>query len=177
MAFLLAGKRETVLILINWMKRILFYRLLRLEKKTSLLRYFVFYPGTTYNFPINVWLMETHPVNPPTCFVKPTMEMQIQVSSSVDHSGKIYLPYLHEWDAVSTFLRPSPSSELVDLTEHCWFQSKSDLLTLIQVLISKFTLEPPVFSRPNSNSTSSVSSATPYPVQRKETWYPRSICG
>lgn len=45
--------------------------------------------------------MDTHPYNAPLAYVKPTSDMQIKVSQYVDHNGKIYLPYLHEWNPVS----------------------------------------------------------------------------
>lgn len=59
------------------------------------------YVGNTYNIPICIWLMDTHPYNAPMCYVKPTSGMQIKVSIFVDHNGKIYLPYLHDWVPVS----------------------------------------------------------------------------
>lgn len=45
--------------------------------------------------------MDTHPNNAPMCYVKPTSDMHIKVSMYVDHNGKIYLPYLHDWVPVS----------------------------------------------------------------------------
>lgn len=69
--------------------------------------------------------MDTHPYNAPICYVKPTPDMHIKVSMYVDHNGKIYLPYLHDWQ---------PSS--------------SDLLGLIQVMIVTFGEHPPVYSKP-----------------------------
>jgi len=48
--------------------------------------------------------MDTHPNNAPMCYVKPTADMHIKVSMFVDHNGKIYLPYLHDWVPVSTFI-------------------------------------------------------------------------
>lgn len=48
-----------------------------------------------------MWLADTHPQNGPICFVKPTPTMQIKVSMYVDHNGRIYLPYLHDWQPVS----------------------------------------------------------------------------
>jgi ESCRT-I complex subunit TSG101 len=51
--------------------------------------------------------------------------MHIKVSMYVDHNGKIYLPYLHDWQ---------PNS--------------SDLLGLIQVMIVTFGEHPPVYSKP-----------------------------
>ncbi|XP_015602524.1 tumor susceptibility gene 101 protein isoform X2 [Cephus cinctus] len=99
----------------------------------------VSYKGSTYNIPICIWLMDTHPNNAPMCYVKPTADMTIKVSMYVDHNGKIYLPYLHEW---------VPHS--------------SDLLGLIQVMIVTFGEQPPVYARPRSDTQST---STPYPVQ------------
>lgn len=45
--------------------------------------------------------MDTYPYNAPICYVKPTADMSIKASMCVDHNGKIYLPYLHEWVPVS----------------------------------------------------------------------------
>ena len=53
--------------------------------------------------------------------------MQIKVSHAVDGNGKIYLPYLHDWDA-----------------------SNSDILGLIQMCIITFGEQPPVFARPQN---------------------------
>lgn len=49
--------------------------------------------------------MDTHPYNAPLAFVQPTSDMQIKVSMFVDHNGKIYLPYLHEWNPVSDLVK------------------------------------------------------------------------
>ncbi len=43
--------------------------------------------------------------------------MQIKVSKHVDLSGKIYLPYLHEWSY--------PNSDLVGLIQVCWLRHSS----------------------------------------------------
>ncbi|XP_039285970.1 tumor susceptibility gene 101 protein isoform X1 [Nilaparvata lugens] len=96
----------------------------------------VTYMGVIYNFPVCIWLMDTHPNNAPVCFVKPTPDMSIKMSCYVDQNGKIYLPYLHDW---------SPAS--------------SDLLGLIQVMICIFGEHPPVYSKPKYET------AVPYPTQ------------
>lgn len=83
------------------------------------------YRGTMYNIPVALWILDTHPIHSPICYVQPTPDMQIRVSSHVDGSGKIYLPYLHEWDAAN-----------------------SDILGLIQMCIITFGEQPPVFARP-----------------------------
>lgn len=61
----------------------------------------IFQIDNTYHIPICIWLMDTHPYNAPLAYVTPTSDMQIKVSMFVDHNGKIYLPYLHEWNPVS----------------------------------------------------------------------------
>ncbi|XP_059059597.1 tumor susceptibility gene 101 protein [Achroia grisella] len=93
------------------------------------------YKGAYYNIPICIWLMDTHPLNAPLCFVKPTADMSIKVSMYVDNNGKIYLPYLHEWT-----------------------QNGSTLQKLIQAMVTAFGEIPPVYSRPRNDTT------TPYPA-------------
>lgn len=58
------------------------------------------FKGAIYNIPVCIWLMDTHPYNAPICYVKPTPDMSIKVSMFVDQNGKIYLPYLHDWEPV-----------------------------------------------------------------------------
>uniref|UniRef100_A0A3P9KFR7 Tumor susceptibility 101a n=1 Tax=Oryzias latipes TaxID=8090 RepID=A0A3P9KFR7_ORYLA len=93
----------------------------------------VSYRGNTYNIPVCLWLLDTYPYNPPICFVKPTSAMMIKTGKHIDANGKIYLPYLHEWK-----------------------HPQSDLIGLIQVMIVVFGEEPPVFSRPTTQ--------TPFPA-------------
>jgi len=57
--------------------------------------------GNVYNIPICIWLMDSHPYNPPMVYVKPTATMQIKAGRNVDMNGKIDLPYLREWKYVS----------------------------------------------------------------------------
>lgn len=73
--------------------------------------------------------MDTHPYNAPICYVKPTPDMHIKVSMYVDHNGKIYLPYLHDW-----------------------LPNTSELLSLIQVMIVTFGEHPPVYSKPKQEA-------------------------
>lgn len=73
--------------------------------------------------------MDTHPYNAPICYVKPTPDMHIKVSMYVDHNGKIYLPYLHDW-----------------------LPNSSELLGLIQVMIVTFGEHPPVYSKPKQET-------------------------
>lgn len=109
------------------------------------------YKGNLYNIPICIWLMDTHPLNAPICYVKPTMDMSIKVSMFVDQSGKIYLPYLHDW-----------------------VPNESDLLGLIQVLIVTFGEHPPVFARIKDNAYPPTNSFMPQPAGGYMPPYPTS---
>uniref|UniRef100_A0A182S6Z9 UEV domain-containing protein n=1 Tax=Anopheles maculatus TaxID=74869 RepID=A0A182S6Z9_9DIPT len=112
------------------------------------------YKGNTYNIPICIWLMDTHPKNAPICYVKPTSDMRIKVSAYVDFNGKIYLPYLHDWNP-----------------------KNADLLDLIQIMSVTFGEVPPVYAKgpettyqqpsymPPTPATS-TSYIPPYPTQQ-----------
>ncbi|XP_076263851.1 tumor susceptibility gene 101 protein-like [Rhynchophorus ferrugineus] len=106
------------------------------------------YKGNTYNIPICIWLLDTHPNNAPICYVKPTSHMLVKASKFVDQNGRIYLPYLEDWKPY-----------------------KSDLLELIQVLIVTFGETPPVYSKPKSDSYSFPSS-THVPTSSGVALYP-----
>ena len=95
----------------------------------------------TYHIPICIWVMDTHPYNAPICYVMPTVDMHIKVSMYVDHNGKIYLPYLHDW-----------------------LPSSSDLLGLIQVMIVTFGEHPPVYSKPKDTPYPRQSYNMPQPA-------------
>ncbi|CAD5110859.1 DgyrCDS225 [Dimorphilus gyrociliatus] len=82
------------------------------------------YKRVTYNIPICIYLAKNHPAEPPMGFVKPTQAMSIKPGKHVDSSGRIYLPYLHEW------------------TPH-----SSDLMGMISILTIVFGEESPVFSK------------------------------
>ncbi|XP_013390436.1 uncharacterized protein LOC106158870 [Lingula anatina] len=84
----------------------------------------VTYKGTIYNIPVCVWLLETHPYNPPVVNVKPTATMQIKPGQYVDANGRVYLPFLFEWR-----------------------HPQSDLLGLIQIMCIIFGETPPVFTK------------------------------
>jgi len=103
------------------------------------------YKGQTYNIPISLTLLDTHPYHAPMAFVKPTADMQIKVSKHVDASGKIYLPYLHEWT-----------------------HPNYDLLGLVQMCVIIFSEQPPVFARPKNQPQAGL----PYPVNGSPGGYP-----
>lgn len=55
------------------------------------------YQGRSYNMPIQLWLLDSHPFAPPMCFLMPTPNMVVRVGRHVDARGRIYLPYLQNW--------------------------------------------------------------------------------
>lgn len=101
----------------------------------------VLYKGTFYHIPVCIWLLDSHPYNSPMCYVKPTSDMQIKASRHVDTNGRVYLPYLHNWQ---------PDS--------------SNLIGVIQVMIIVFGETPPVYSKPKLNTTAYNPNA-PYPTE------------
>lgn len=62
------------------------------------------YKGNKYNIPVCIWIHETHPKNPPRCFVCPSSTMVINAkSSNVDASGCVLLHCLSNWKIVRSF--------------------------------------------------------------------------
>ncbi|XP_071525420.1 tumor susceptibility gene 101 protein isoform X3 [Panulirus ornatus] len=98
----------------------------------------VTYKGAVYNIPICIWLLDNHPFSSPMVYVKPTPDMLIKASRHVDQNGKVYLPYLHEWNLNS-----------------------SDLPGLIQIMIMTFSEMPPVYTKPK---TAQPTTGSPYPT-------------
>ncbi|PKU49182.1 ubiquitin-conjugating enzyme e2 variant hypothetical protein [Limosa lapponica baueri] len=79
--------------------------------------------GNSYNIPIHLWILDSHPFAPPICFLKPTVNMGISVGKHVDAHGRIYLPYLQNWS-----------------------HPKSTVIGLIKEMIAKFEEELPLYS-------------------------------
>ena len=106
--------------------------------------------GNTYNIPLCLWLMDTHPYNPPVCYVKPTTTMQIMPGRHVDNSGKCYLPYLHEWKHVSVILwgKEYVTSDL-PVALYCLI---SFSLPHISLLFPQFTLYSKLFHEINKST-------------------------
>ncbi|CAD5227068.1 unnamed protein product [Bursaphelenchus xylophilus] len=55
------------------------------------------YKGNVYHIPVAMFFMENHPYAGPYCYVTPTESMMIKASKYVDTEGRVYLPYLTEW--------------------------------------------------------------------------------
>ena len=85
--------------------------------------------GQQYNIPLNIWLHRNYPMAPPTSFVVPTATMVVKPSKHVDTSGRVYMPYLHNWVS-----QPDVSN----------------LIHMTQLMIEIFSQMPPLFSKPAS---------------------------
>uniref|UniRef100_A0A7E5A0A2 UEV domain-containing protein n=1 Tax=Panagrellus redivivus TaxID=6233 RepID=A0A7E5A0A2_PANRE len=105
------------------------------------------YKGNRYHIPVALHLMDNHPYAPPFVHVKPTPQMAIRESEHVDHTGRVFLPYLNEWR-----------------------YPQHDTVGLIQVLIFAFQDKCPVFSKSSSGPT--PPQRTPYPDQSHQPPYP-----
>ncbi|XP_066439721.1 ubiquitin-conjugating enzyme E2 variant 3 [Eleutherodactylus coqui] len=81
------------------------------------------FQGTSYNIPVCLWLLDSHPFAPPLCFLKPTQNMGIRVGKHIDSHGRIYLPYLQDWS-----------------------HPKSTILGLIKEMAATFEGELPLYS-------------------------------
>ncbi|XP_032975472.1 ubiquitin-conjugating enzyme E2 variant 3 isoform X2 [Rhinolophus ferrumequinum] len=93
----------------------------------------VMYQGNTYNIPIRLWILDSHPFAPPICFLKPTANMGISVGKHVDAQGRIYLPYLQNWS-----------------------HPKSVIVGLVKEMIAKFQEELPLYSLSSSDEARQV---------------------
>ncbi|KAG0153588.1 tumor susceptibility protein [Penicillium digitatum] len=83
----------------------------------------VTFRGTTYRFPIALWIPNTYPREPPIAYVTPTQEMTILVGQHVTLEGQVYHHYLAHW-------------------AEAWDRSTiADLLYILQDIFAK---EPPV---------------------------------
>ncbi|XP_068929092.1 ubiquitin-conjugating enzyme E2 variant 3 isoform X3 [Petaurus breviceps papuanus] len=91
------------------------------------------YQGNTYNIPIRLWILDSHPFAPPICFLKPTPNMGISVGKHVDAQGRIYLPYLQNWS-----------------------HPKSVITGLIREMIIKFQEELPLYSLSSADEAQQV---------------------
>lgn len=87
------------------------------------------YEGHTYNFPVQLWLIDSFPFTPPICFLRPTSNMVIREGKHVDAKGRIHLPGLHNWD-----------------------YPKSSVVVLLNEMIRKFEEDPPLSSTNTPNN-------------------------
>ena len=95
------------------------------------------FKSSTYNIPVQIYTLRTHPKQAPVVFVKPLKNMVIRESKNVDKSGLVYLRYLVDWK--------SP---------------RSHTLALCKLLSRTFSEECPVFTEDRSKKEIKASSST-----------------
>ncbi|KAK4194483.1 UEV domain-containing protein [Triangularia verruculosa] len=82
--------------------------------------------GTTYRFPISLWVPHAYPQEAPLVYVTPTENMMVRPGQHVDPQGQVYHPYLAGWAG---------------------FSDKSSILDFLAILRDVFAKEPPVVVR------------------------------
>lgn len=98
----------------------------------------VTFRDATYNIPIGIFVSDSHPFEAPLVYVRPTKDMTIKTSRHVDGSGRVYLPYLSDWN-----------------------KNISDILGLVQVLQITFSQMCPVYQKAKGYDPPPVSVAMP----------------
>ncbi|KAJ5459553.1 uncharacterized protein N7458_001105 [Penicillium daleae] len=102
--------------------------------------------GTTYRFPIALWIPNTYPREPPIIYVTPTQDMAVRVGQHVTLEGRVYHHYLAHW-------------------AEAWDRSTiSDMLSILREVFAK---EPPVQYRqpmPPQSQSQQPPVQTPPPV-------------
>lgn len=97
------------------------------------------YRGVVYNLPVAMYLVDAFPGAPPLCFVEPTADMAVvEKHPHVDYAGRVYLPYLNQWDA----------------------GQGSSLLGAAHAMVAVFQSHPPLYTKPADARTPTVSPMT-----------------
>ncbi|KJX93181.1 ESCRT-I component like protein [Zymoseptoria brevis] len=86
----------------------------------------VSFRGSTYRFPIKLWLPHAYPQDAPIVYVEPGKEMLIRPGQHVGVDGRVYHPYLRDWRGM-------------------W--DRAGLQEFFELLQQVFAKEPPVISR------------------------------
>ena len=97
----------------------------------------IHYRSNTYQLLMDMYMVPGYPHRPPICYVRLAPQMYLKEHHKhVGSDGKVYLPYLSEWNAAS--------HNLVELTV---------------AMSSVFSADPPVFSRSSKSGSSTASTA------------------
>jgi len=109
----------------------------------------IHFRGNTYQLLLDIYLPAGYPQRPPVAYVRLAENMYLKENHrQVGSDGKVYLPYLHNWN---------PQTH--------------NLVELVVALSSVFSADPPVFSRapmaPNSVTSTASSSSGQSRVQQE----------
>ncbi|PMD66167.1 UEV-domain-containing protein [Hyaloscypha bicolor E] len=102
----------------------------------------VLFRGTTYRFPIALWVPHAYPSEAPLVYVTPTEGMMVRPGQHVDPQGKIYHPYLAGFAEFD----------------------RSNIMDFLAILRDIFGREPPVISRQQQNAPRPQPAVIPPPV-------------
>ncbi|ORY56384.1 UEV domain-containing protein [Pseudomassariella vexata] len=103
----------------------------------------VVFRGTTYRFPISLWVPHSYPREAPIAYVTPTENMVVRPGQHIDPQGRIYHPYLVGWVE---------------------FWDKSSILDFLAILRDVFAKEPPVVARQPPRPAPQQLTPTPPPI-------------
>ena len=120
----------------------------------------VAFRGSTYRFPISIWVPHAYPREPPLVYVTPTETMMVRPGQHVDPQGQVYHPYLVNWGQfwdVGDRLGGGVGVGVADV-------QKSNIQDFLAVLSGVFAKEPPVVAR-QSQQAQQVQQAQQSPVQ------------
>ncbi|CAI7654961.1 unnamed protein product [Penicillium bialowiezense] len=100
----------------------------------------VSFRGTTYRFPIALWIPNTYPREPPIAYVTPTQDMTVRVGQHVTLEGQVYHHYLAHW--AEAWDVSVDSQRLTD--RQLTYYQRSTIADLLSILQDVFAKEPPV---------------------------------
>jgi ubiquitin-protein ligase len=108
----------------------------------------IHFRGNEYQLLTDIYLPAGYPVRPPVAFIRLAEHMYLKENHRhVGADGKVYLPYLHEWN-----------------------QSSHNLVELVVAMSSVFSDDPPVFTKApeasGSSSSGTNASASARPVSQ-----------
>jgi len=69
----------------------------------------VTFRGAVYKFPIDIWIPNTYPREPPIVYVTPTQDMVVRVGQHVTLEGRVYHHYLAHWAEAWEVSAPRPA--------------------------------------------------------------------
>lgn len=90
--------------------------------------------GSTYAFPISIWVPQEYPQAGPIGFVTPGKDMMVRSGQYVSGEGRIYHPFLANWKNVSASIK-IPSRTLVDQHDMTYLENLGISLSLMSTEI------------------------------------------
>ncbi|KAJ5593962.1 uncharacterized protein N7459_000170 [Penicillium hispanicum] len=126
----------------------------------------VAFRGSTYRFPIALWIPNTYPREPPIVYVTPTQDMAVRMGQHVTLEGRVYHHYLAHWAEAWDVSCSHPTDTKWHSTDHVASPlQRSTLTDLLSILRDVFAKEPPVqYRRPVIPPPQPQQTQTPPPL-------------